>query len=198
MIRIFKLLKLHIPQLWNYIEYLNGIVVDALFGIRISNAVLKYANNQQIGKYTYRKLLESDLLKLVDLFASQPDGFDQYFKPHDFDLDSICKQFKNKSFVMFGVFDGSNIIGYFFIRFFANKKAFRGKMVDKDHQGQGIAKNMGRITGNIAFDAGFRLFATISKDNLSSWASSSAVNEIHIIEELPNNYFYIEYTKIKS
>ena len=153
---------------------------------------------KQIGKYTYRELLKSDLQGLTDLLSKQPDGFDQYFKPHKFDIDSLRLMFENKSFKMLGVFDDSEIVGYFFIRFFANKKAFRGKMVDSNHQRQGIAKNIGRITTNIALDAGFRLFATISKNNFSSWYSSSAVNEIRIIKELPNNYLYIEYTKIKD
>ena len=94
---------------------------------------------------------------------------------------------------MFGVFDKDKIIGYFFIRFFANRKAFRGKMVDVNFQGRGIAKNMGRIMTDVALGAGFRLFATISKDNLSSLASSKAVNEIRIVAELDNNYIYIEY-----
>ena len=91
------------------------------------------------------------------------------------------------------VFDKDKIIGYFFIRFFANRKAFRGKMVDVNFQGRGIAKNMGRIMTDVALGAGFRLFATISKDNLSSLASSKAVNEIRIVAELDNNYIYIEY-----
>ena len=50
---------------------------------------------------------------------------------------------------------------------------------------------------NIAFNAGFRLFATISKANLSSIASSKAVNSIQIIEELPGDYIYVEYTRLK-
>lgn len=198
MISIFKLLKQNIPWLWNFIESLNGILVNILFGTSINNAILKNADYKQIGKYTYRELLKSDLQGLTDLLSKQPDGFDQYFKPHKFDIDSLRLMFENKSFKMLGVFDDSEIVGYFFIRFFANKKAFRGKMVDSNHQRQGIAKNIGRITTNIALDAGFRLFATISKNNFSSWYSSSAVNEIRIIKELPNNYLYIEYTKIKD
>ena len=66
-------------------------------------------------------------------------------------------------------------------------------MVDVNFQGRGIAKNMGRIMTDVALGAGFRLFATISKDNLSSLASSKAVNEIRIVAELDNNYIYIEY-----
>ena len=161
MISIFKLLKQNIPWLWNFIEYLNGILVNILFGTSINNAILKNADYKQIGKYTYRELLKSDLQGLTDLLSKQPDGFDQYFKPHKFDIDSLRLMFENKSFKMLGVFDDSEIVGYFFIRFFANKKAFRGKMVDSNHQRQGIAKNIGRITTNIALDAGFRLFATI-------------------------------------
>jgi len=47
-------------------------------------------------------------------------------------------------------------------------------------------------------DAGFRLFATISKANLSSIASSKAVNSIQIIEELPGDYIYERIYKTKT
>ena len=97
---------------------------------------------------------------------------------------------------MFGTFDNEKIVGYFFLRFFANRTAFRGKMVDSKYQRKGIAKEMGYIMTDIAFKAGFRLYATISKFNYGSMASSEAVNEIHIIKKLPDNYMYIEYGKI--
>lgn len=94
---------------------------------------------------------------------------------------------------MFGTFDGDQIIGYFFIRFFINRKAFRGKMVDAKYQGKGIAKKMGILMTEIALGSGFRLFATISRENMSSLASSKAVNQIKVVEELKDNYLYVEY-----
>lgn len=52
---------------------------------------------------------------------------------------------------------------------------------------------MGRLTTEICQLAGFRLFATISRNNVKSISSSKAVNDICIIKELPNDYLYVEY-----
>ena len=197
MIQFFRLIKQNIPYLWYLIEYVNGIIINIRYGKNISKATQEFGYYKSSKHYIYRPLTKTDLSSLANLLASQPTDFDHYFKPHGFDLKSLSRQIRNKSFLMLGVFKDEQIIGYFFIRFFINKKAFRGKMVDSTHQGQGIAKRMGIIMTNIAFNAGFRLFATISKANLSSIASSKAVNSIQIIEELPGDYIYVEYTRLK-
>ena len=128
----------------------------------------------------------------------QPEGFDKYFKPHAFDLNTYRKVLKNKTYLLIGAFDEEILIGYCFIRFVANKSAYRGKIVDRAYQGRGIAKQMGVIMTEIALGAGFRLFATISKKNVASMKSSNAVNEIRIIKELPDDYVYIEYLGLRE
>lgn len=94
---------------------------------------------------------------------------------------------------MIGAFDKNELVGYCFLRCFFNKQAFRGKIVDVEHQGRGIAKKMGIVMTEICKKMKFRIFATISKDNVKSIASSKAVNEMKIIKELPDNYLYVEY-----
>ena len=94
---------------------------------------------------------------------------------------------------MFTVNDNGQIIGYFFLRFFATGKAFRGKIVDMNYRGRGIAKMMGACATEIAFLSGFRLMGTISKKNIASINSSKAVNNINIIKELDDGYIYVEY-----
>jgi hypothetical protein len=85
------------------------------------------------------------------------------------------------------------MVGYFFLRCFFLGKCFRGKIVDYRWRNQGIAKMMGRISTDIAVRLGLRIYGAISRENVTSMASSSAVNEIKIIKDLPNNYVYIEY-----
>ena len=195
MIRVLQLIKKNLPFVWNSIEFLNGIVIEVFYGRKIKNAHVETFETLTLSKYQYRTLHQEDLIHLENMLTFQPKGFDDYFKPHCFDSKTLKMLLKNPAFQMFGVFDGEKIIGYFFLRFFLNRKAFRGKMVDVAYQGKGIAKEMGKITTDIAYRAGFRLFATISKFNYGSMASSAAVNKIHVIKELPKDYVYIEYFK---
>ena len=44
----------------------------------------------------------------------------------------------------------------------------------------------------IASNAGFRVYATISKDNVSSLKSAKYGSSIEIIKELHDNYLYVE------
>ena len=73
-----------------------------------------------------------------------------------------------------------------------NKSAFRGKIVDREFQGRGIAKEMGVMMSRIASNAGFRVYATISKDNVASLRSAQHGSSVEVIRELPDNYLYVE------
>mgnify|MGYP003310122073 FL=1 len=54
---------------------------------------------------------------------------------------------------------------------------------------------MGQIMTNIASEAGFRVYATISKSNVASLQSAKAGSKIKVIKELPDDYLYIEILK---
>ena len=195
MVKLLKSLKKNLPFIWNAIELFNGIIVYVLYGHTIKKAVTETFASYTYSTYQYRLLYQDDLQRLEQLFATQPEGFDHYFKPHPFDIMTLKRLMMTPSFLMFGVFDEEKIVGYFFLRLFVNRTAFRGKMVDVMYQRQGIAKEMGRLMSEIVFRTSFRLYATICKTNYGSVASSVAVNDIHIIKELPDNYIYIEYLK---
>ena len=84
------------------------------------------------------------------------------------------------------------IVGYFFLRCFINGKCFRGKIVDKNWQGRGIAKQMGIVMTKVSQALGMRMFGSISPENYASLASAKASNEIKIHQTLDNGYYYIE------
>ncbi len=193
MLEILKWVKSKLPFIWTIIEWFNGLLVKLFYGGKIKKAIKQSLPYTDEHGYTYRVIEKTDIDGLVELMERQPEGFDQFFKPHRFDKKGFLQTYRNKTFLMLGTFDGSKIIGYSFIRFFVNNKSFRGKMVDAAYQGQGIAKHMGTLMSDIAFGAGFRLFATISKHNVKSMASSKSVNSIKIIKELEDDYCYIEY-----
>jgi hypothetical protein len=129
----------------------------------------------------------------VTFFANQPEEAYEFFKPHDFDATSIKKVIDNKAFQSIVVWKEQTIVGYFFLRCFVNGKCFRGKIVDKNWQGRGIAKQMGIVMTKVSQALGMRMFGSISPENYASLASAKASNEIKIHQTLDNGYYYIEF-----
>lgn len=192
MVKLLLTIKHHFSFIWSFIEWINSIVFSFLYGRNLREIVPEILKCIS-AKFNYRILLKEDMPLLCEFFSKQPVESFLYFKPHDFDLESLCRKNRDKAFLMIGAFYGDELVGYCFLRCFFNKQAFRGKIVDFKFQGLGIAKQMGILTMNICKLLGFRLFATISKDNVKSIASSKAVNSVHVVKELPDNYLYVEY-----
>lgn len=192
MLKLLLYIKHRLSFIWKGIEWVNSVFFNFLYGRKLKRC-LSSVLDEQGNLYEYRLLGKNDMPLLCEFFKNQPADSYEYFKPHGFDLASLCRKNRDKSFVMIGAFDGCKLIGYCFLRCFFNKQAFRGKIVDYTYQGKGIAKQMGRLTSSICHKFGFRLFATISKDNVKSIASSKAVNTVKVLKELPDNYLYVEY-----
>ncbi len=190
LIDILKKLKNSCPWLWDAIEYVNGLFVKIVYGRRLNKLVNETLN--QPSYYRYRRLYRNDAARLVQFIDEQPEGFDLYFKPHKFDIRTFKHVLSSGTYVLIGAFDAEKLIGYCFIRFFVNKSAFRGKIVDANYRGLGIAKQMGKIMTQIASELGFRVYATISKSNVASLQSAKSGSQIKVIKELPDNYLYIE------
>lgn len=192
MYKLAHWIKDNIPFLWNFFEFLNSVLFNARYGKRLKNV------NTVISSYPcdffIREATIKDVEGIVSFFKEQPKDAFKYFSPHRFDSKTISKLIKRKSYLFFIVLGPQQqIIGYFFLRCFFNGNCFRGKIVDYRWRNRGIATIMGAITTRIAQDLGLRMFGTISKSNIASFASSSAANEIKVLEELPNDYLYVEY-----
>ena len=191
MYRIAHWLQKRLPFVWRLVELLNSF----LFSIRyrkglssINDVLIPYQDD-----YSIRLAEHGDVDRLVTFFNEQPEEAFKFFNPHPFDAKTIARLIKNKAYLFFVVLKEEQIVGYFFLRCFFNGKCFRGKIVDYRWRNRGIAKLMGKVSTDVAVHLGLRIFGTISKDNVASMASSSAVNEIKIIEYLPNDFVYIEY-----
>lgn len=181
---------------WNAIESLNSFVfaLQHRSALKRIPAILKDCSD----KYELRPAGLADVEKLANFFADQPEEAFKFFKPHGFDENSLTKIVKSKSFLTFLVLENGTIVGYFFLRCFANGKSFRGKIVDSRCQGRGIAKLMGKAMTDVSVALKIRMFGTISPENYASLASSKAVNEVKILNTLDNGYYYIEYLPKKE
>lgn len=177
--------------IWDVVEWGNASFFSIFHNSQLKSlpALLTECSNE----YVFSLAEISDSEKLEKFFCDQPEKAFEFFKPHEFDKKSIEKVIKNKAFLTFVVLKDNAIVGYFFLRCFVNGKCFRGKIVHKDWQGKGIAKQMGIVMTKVAQALGLRMFGTISPDNFASLASSKASNEVKILKTLDNGYYYIEY-----
>lgn len=191
MYRIIQYIRHHCQWMWGIIEKINAECFLLRYGWRLN--LIETALSEYKIPIHFKRVEPSDIDRLCKFFERQPPDSYKYFQPHGFTRHDILKQYKNKAFMMFIALDHDALVGYFFLRCFANGKAFRGKIVDYKFRNRGIAKQMGSLSSRIAFTLGMRLFGTISKYNYASMQSSESVNKISIVKELPDDYLYIEY-----
>ena len=197
MMRLLLFIKHHMRFLWSIAEWGNGIVFKIFFRRivckNIQSACKKFSN----GDVVCRPLAEGDLLMLSAFFKSQPEESYLYFKPHGFEIADLRKVYKNPAFVMLGVMDAQQqkLLGYFMMRFFANRKCFVGFLVDAAARGRGIAGLMGKIMLTACWESNFEALATVSKKNEAALKAYRKLNHFSILKELPDDYIYIKYER---
>lgn len=195
MVKFLVWFKKQFPLVWSIVESLNGAIFSLLFSRRIHKNLEKYISVFGQGALNYRFLKKGDIQTLEKFFLAQDKEQFNYYKPHAFDLKTLERLIQNPAFFMLGVFDGEILTGYFFLRCFINKHSFTGRIVDTRYQGRGISKVMGRILLRAAWESGFRVFGTASKENVKSLGSYKSINDFKILRELDNGFIYFEYLK---
>ena len=184
------------PWVWNMVEWGNAEVfaLQHRKGLKeIPSLLEKYTD-----RFRVTVASKEDAKAMAKFFTEQPEEAFKFFHPHEFDEKTLGKLIGRKSFLMFLVKDGEEIVGYFFLRCFANGNTFKGRIVDARRRNQGIAKLKGNVINEVVLHLGLRLFTTISPENYASLASTKAVNDIKIVRTLENGYYYIECTPKKS
>ena len=99
---------------------------------------------------------------------------------------------------MMGTFADQKMVGYFFLRFFANRKCFVGRLIDKEYRGKGIGYEMNKIMYNTAWEMGFRCLSTISKNNKSVMGAHAKNSAMIVLKELQNDYLLVEFIDKKK
>ena len=193
--KILIFIKHHFGFLWRMIEWGNGLIFSLLYKSRLEKVLPDTFREFAESPFSYRKLCITDADALHELIHSQEDADLEYFKPHAFDIETLGSQFKNRSFLMMGVFDGQMIIGYFFLRFFANRTCFVGRLIDKEYRGRGIGLAMNKIMYETSWRMGFRCLSTISRNNLAVMRAHAKNPTMIVLKELANNYLLVEFVR---
>lgn len=196
--KIFIYIKHNFKLLWLIIEWGNGLLFDLLYRKRLNNQLRSIFTEFALLPYCYRVLNQSDAQDLFSLIQRQELSDLEFFRPHGHDFHSINSQFYNRTLLMMGVFDQDDLVGYFFLRFFANKKCFVGRLIDRNYRGKGIGINMNHIMYEISCRMGFRCMSTISNKNKNVLKAHAKNPTISIVKKLPNDYLLVEFLKSKT
>ncbi len=192
---ILIFLKHHFKFLWKIIEKVNAFVFFLFYSGRLNRLLPVVFQQHPHPPYLYRKLDKQEEPALYRLIQKQDESDLKYFSPHGFDHKSLKQQFKNRSLLMMGAFDGEKLIGYFFLRFFANKKCFVGRLIDKEYRGKGIGLTMNKLMYETAWGMSFRCYSTISNNNKAVIKAHAKNSSMKILKELANDYLLVEFTR---
>jgi len=193
--KLLIFIKHHFIFIWRIIEWGNGLIFTLFYSFKMEKLLPVVLEEYTIPPFIYRRLEKTDATYLHELIARQEVSDLEYFHPHGFDLGSITRQFKNRSFLMMGAFEKEKIIGYFFLRFFANKKCFVGRLIDKNYRGRGIGEVMNNIMYQTAWRMGFRCLSTISRHNTAVMRAHAKNPTMIVLKELQNDYMLVEFVK---
>lgn len=188
-------IKHNVRFLWRIIEWGNGVVFSLMYRSRLEEVLKGVFDEVAESPYTFRKLVQADLPGLHQLLNSQDEGDLDYFKPHGFDMTSLERQIDIPSFLMMGAFYGEKMTGYFFLRFFANKKCFVGRLTVKNYRGKGIGRVMNRIMYETAWRMGFRCLSTISRNNTLVIKAHEGNSNMVVLKELAGDYMLVEFVR---
>ena len=183
------------PALWRVIAAVNAILFSLFHRTSLTRESEQCLREFTLDDYNFRSLDEDDVDELFDLIQRQSDGRLEFFSPHGFDRMSLKRAARDSAFRMFGVFSDEELVGYFFLRCFWNRKCFVGRLIDEPHERKGIGRVMNAILYYTAWRSGFRCYTTVSRNNAMVIRSHDRNPAAHILKELPNNYLLIEFIR---
>lgn len=192
-VRLLLLIKHRLPWLWTWVEWLNARLYHMLHIRRMQVEVARAFAEFTLAGFEFRPLEESDLNALHKLIEHQGADRLEYFQPHGFDHASLMRMHANPAFLMFGAFHKQQLVGYFFLRCFWNRKCFVGRLIDQPFERRGIGRVMNQIMYHIAWRSGFRCMTTVSKNNHAIMRSHERNPHAEIVRELGNDYLLIEF-----
>ena len=194
--RILLFIKHHLPWLWHIVEWLNTRLFRVLHQDRMQQQIAQAFEKFKLDGFKFRPLNADDLDHLHDLIQRQGSERLKFFQPHGFDKRNLRKAHANPAFFMFGVFREEEMVGYFFLRCFWNRKCFVGRLIDEPFEGQGIGRVMNDIMYHIAWWSIFRCFTTVSKNNTSVIRSHSRNPHVKVADLLSGDYLLLEFLEL--
>lgn len=190
---IAHFLRDKLPFIWDLIDVLNSCLFSLIYGQKLKSVEKTVSQRYaQASGMEVVRLKDVPTDKIANFFAAQPEDAYTFFKPHGFDVKSLKKLQRNRSFLAYVLMENGQVSAYCFVRSFFMGKGFRGRMVGMDFRGRGLGTLMNKMMNDVGFGIGLRLFETVSKDNVASYRSALSASNVRIVEELEHNELYLE------
>lgn len=189
--RLAHFLRDHCGWIWDLAEAVNSLAFKVRYASQLKQVPQVLVKNST-EKVQLRVAALEDAGAMAVFFSKQPEEDFTFFRPHAFDAESLKVLLKRTSFMMFVAECDHEIVGYFFLRSFVHGQSYLGKMVDHEHQGQGIGKLMCKAAMDVALTLGLRMFESINKENMASMRSTGSVLKQVILQELEHGDLLIE------
>lgn len=189
--RLAHILRDHCGWIWELAEAVNSLAFKVRYASQLKQVPQVLVMNST-EKVQLRVAALEDAGAMAVFFSKQPEEDFTFFRPHAFDAESLKVLLKRTSFMMFVAECDHEIVGYFFLRSFVHGQSYLGKMVDHEHQGQGIGKLMCKAAMDVALTLGLRMFESINKENMASMRSTGSVLKQVILQELEHGDLLIE------
>jgi hypothetical protein len=196
--RLLIYIKHNLSFLWSVIEWINDLLFALIYSGKLEKLLSRVFIEFEASPVSYRRLSYSDIGSLHQLINGQPMNDLDYFRPHGFEIDELLKQSKKRAFLMMGAFDGEAMVGYFFLRFFINRRCFVGRLIDKPYRGKGIGEAMNQIMYELAWKMKFRCLSTISKYNTQVIKAHAKNKTMIILKELKEDYLLVEFVRERN
>lgn len=166
--KILRYIKNNFGFLWDIIQIINSLLVMLLYRDKLETIDAGIKESGKAEDLKIYKITNRNSTQATDYLLSLNDNDIEYFRPFEFKFMGINKFLSCKSNLFYAVVNEQEIIAVFFIRFFCNKQAFLGFLVDSKYRGKGLGtKLISIIACNCKF-AGFPLFSSISVNNPAS------------------------------
>ncbi|MBO6169289.1 MAG: GNAT family N-acetyltransferase [Bacteroidales bacterium] len=193
MVKLLLAIKHAFPWLWNVAEFINGLIFS-LITKRVSELAAVMVKNEAPEGYRFSMVREEEIPALSAFLSAIPDESLKFFTPHSFSEKALRRLWRNPSFLMMKATktEDGTFSGYFFLRCFFVGVSVAGLIVGDEYRNRGIGTAMWESLMRISNKLKFRMFATISKDNIPSLKSCGNVNEMIVRKRMRNGYMLVE------
>jgi hypothetical protein len=191
-------LKHRHPNIWHLVEWGNARVVNILYGAKLRRSADEALEPKHRDGYRVVPLSSDEAAQLSGFLQAQPRERMRYFNPHAFDERGCKRALANPAFRAFGIYAtrgdaDDKLVGYFFLRCFATRRSFVGRILDASVDGQGLGRLMNQVLYQTAWEAGFRVMTTVSRHNEMVMRSHRNNSHAKLLRELPNEYLLVEF-----